>query len=49
MFQFISKQYPENVAFLILRILELFAHKVCETFVYKYTETIEYVEMLLSF
>ena len=49
MFQFISKQYPENVAFLILRILELFAHKVCETFVYKHTETIEYVEMLLSF
>ena len=49
MFQFISKQYPENIAFLILRILELFAHKVCETFVYKHTETIEYVEMLLSF
>ena len=30
MFVFILKQYPENVAFLILRILELFAHEVCK-------------------
>ena len=29
MFAFILKQYPENFAFLILRILELFAHEVC--------------------
>ena len=29
MFAFISKQNPENFAFLILGILELFAHKVC--------------------
>ena len=28
MFMFISKQYPENFTFLILRILELFAGEV---------------------
>ena len=38
------KKYPENFAFLILRILELFARQVCEIFVYKHTETIEYVK-----
>ena len=27
----------------MLRILELYTHKVWEMFVYKYTETIEYV------
>ena len=43
MFQFIQK-HRENVAFLILRILELFARKACEMFVYKHTETIEYVK-----
>ena len=32
------KQYPEDVAFLILRILEIFSCKVCEMFVYKYTD-----------
>ena len=30
MFVLISKQYPENFAFLILRILELFAREVCK-------------------
>ena len=30
MFVFIKKQYPENFAFLILRILEIFARKVCK-------------------
>ena len=30
MFVFIQKQYPENFAFLILRILELFTRKVYE-------------------
>ena len=29
MFVFIWKQYPENFAFLILRIIELFAREVC--------------------
>ena len=29
MFVFIEKQYPENFAFLILRIIELFARDVC--------------------
>ena len=28
MFVFISKQYPENLAFLILRILALFSREV---------------------
>ena len=30
MFTFIEKQYPENFAFLILEILELFAREVCK-------------------
>ena len=30
MFVFIQKQYPENFAFLIQRILELFAREVCK-------------------
>ena len=29
-FVFMWKQYPENVAFLILRILQLFAREVCK-------------------
>ena len=29
MFVFILKQYPENFAFSILRILQLFAREVC--------------------
>ena len=36
--------YPENFAFLILEILELYTLKVCEMFVYKYTKTTEYVK-----
>ena len=44
MFVFLQKQYPENFAFLILGILELYTRKVCEMFVYKHTETIEYVK-----
>ena len=43
-FVFTLKQYAENFAFLFLRILELYNRKVCETFVYKHTETIEYVK-----
>ena len=30
MFVFIQKQYPENFAFLILKILELIAREVCK-------------------
>ena len=30
MFVFIQKQYPENFAFLVLRILELFYREVCK-------------------
>ena len=44
MFLFIQKYYPENFTFLILRILEIYANKFCEMFVYKDTETIEYVK-----
>ena len=41
---FIEKYYPEKFAFLILRILKLYTRKVCVIFVYKHTETIEYVK-----
>ena len=34
----------ENFAFLILRIFELYIRKVCEIFIYKHTDTIEYVK-----
>ena len=44
MFLFIYKYYPENFAFLTLRVLELYTRKVCVMFVYKHTETIEYVK-----
>ena len=30
MFAFVQKQYPENLAFLILRIIELFAREICK-------------------
>ena len=39
-----KKNYPENFLFLILEILELYTRKVCKMFVYKHTETIEYVK-----
>ena len=44
MFLFILKCYPENLVFLILRILEIYTRKVCVMLVYKHTETIEYVK-----
>ena len=44
MFLLTQKYYPENIAFLILIILELHTRKVCEMFVYKHTETIKYVK-----
>ena len=34
----------ENFTFLIVRILELYTHKVCEMFVNKHRETIEYIK-----
>ena len=46
---FIQKKYPENFAFLILRVFKLFAHKVCKMFVYKHTEIIEYVKKYPTF
>ena len=49
MFQFRKKWYPENFAFLILRILELFIRKASEMFIYKHTETIEYVKKQPTF
>ena len=48
-FFFIYKYCPENVAFLILRIFELYTRKVCKMFVYKHTETIEYIKKLANF
>ena len=44
MFVLIQKYYPENLVFLILGFLELHTRKVLEMFVYKHTETIEYVK-----
>ena len=44
MFVFIEQPYPENLLFLIQIILELYTRKVCKIFVYKHTETIEYVK-----
>ena len=44
MFVFVYKKYLINFAFLIIGILELYTRKVCKMFVYKHTETIEYVK-----
>ena len=44
MFVFIQKQYPENFAWLIRGILESYTRNACKMFVYKYTETIEYIK-----
>ena len=44
MFVFIRKSYPENFAFLIQGILELYTRKVSEIFVYKHMEAIEFVK-----
>ena len=44
MFVFKWKYYSENFALLILRIVEIFTFKVCEMFVYKHAEAIEYVK-----
>ena len=44
MFVHILKQYTPVFEFLILRILELFTCKIRKMFVYKHTETIEYVK-----
>ena len=44
MFVFIQKYYPEDFVCLLLGLLELYTRKVCEMFVYKHTETIEYVK-----
>ena len=41
MFVFIQK-YPENFAFLTLKVFDLFTRKLCEMFVYKHAETIGY-------
>ena len=49
MFVFIWKYYPENFAFLVLGILELYTRNICEIFVSKHTETTEYVKNQLTF
>ena len=48
MFVFILKYYPENFAFLIVIILYFFTRKVCQMFVYKHTETMEYTMLKIS-
>ena len=40
MFLFIQKYYPENFAFFILGIFDLYTRKVWEIFVYKQRKTI---------
>ena len=49
MIVFIQKQYPENFAFLILGIVELYTRRFCEMFVYKHTETVEMLKISLLF
>ena len=44
MFVFLYKKSPKHFAFLILVVLELYTLKVGKMFVYKHTETIEYVK-----
>ena len=44
MFEFIQKYSPENFSLLFRKILELYTRKVCEIFVFKHTETVEYVK-----
>ena len=44
MFVVIKKEHPENFAFVVFRIFELYTSKFGEMFVYKHTETIEYVK-----
>ena len=44
MLVFIQKQYPETFACLIRVILESYNRIACKMFVYKYTETIEYIK-----
>ena len=39
-----NKYSNENFAFLIVTILELYTRKVCEMFVNKHSETIEYIK-----
>ena len=43
-FVYEAGEYPENLTFLILGILKLYTRKVCEMFVCKHTDTIEYVK-----
>ena len=41
---FIWKKYVEDFTFKQLLLFEICARKICEKFVYKYSETIEYVK-----
>ena len=43
------KKYPQNLAFLIAGIPELFSCKVCEIFVNKHIWTVEYVKKKPTF
>ena len=48
-FMFIWKKYPENFALLILRVFELFTHKVWEMLFCKDKDTIEMLKSSLLF
>ena len=43
-FVFISKQYVKDFALKHLFLYEICAHEICEKFIYKHSETIEYVK-----
>ena len=43
-FVFIWKWYVENLTLKHLLLFEICAQKICEKFVYKHSETIEYVK-----
>ena len=44
MFVFIRKQYVEDFTVKYLLLFEICTRKICEKFVYKHSETIEYVK-----
>ena len=48
-FIFIWKQYVEDFTLKHLLLFEICTHEICEKFVYKHSETIEYVKNLPTF
>ena len=48
-FVFMWKKYVEDFTLKYLLLFEIYARKICEKFVYKHSETIEYVKNLPAF